>query len=96
MMLCAIWNHFYNFKKVKTPWKSDIFLESYSIQPATFSKTTLLHGCFSRFLNSTNGSKSGKASHVTCFRNINLVLHEYQKSLKLYLVNLVVVTFHCL
>ena len=27
-------------------------------------KVTLLHGCFSLFLNGTNGSKSSKASHL--------------------------------
>ena len=30
---------------------------------ATLLKVTLLHGCFSRFLNCTNGTKSHKTSH---------------------------------
>ena len=33
------------------------------LQPATLLKATLLYGCFSRFLNYTNGIKSRKASH---------------------------------
>ena len=32
------------------------------LQPATLLKLTLLHGCFSRFLNCTNGTKSCNAS----------------------------------
>ena len=31
---------------------------------ATLLKVALLHGCFSRFLNCTNGTKSRKASHM--------------------------------
>ena len=31
---------------------------------ATLLKVTLLHGCFSRFLNWTHGTKSRKTSHV--------------------------------
>ena len=34
------------------------------LQPATLLKVTLLHGCFSRFLNCTNGTKSRNASHM--------------------------------
>ena len=32
-------------------------------KPATLLKVTLLHGCFPRFSNSTNGIKSRKTSH---------------------------------
>ena len=32
------------------------------LQPATLLKLTLLHGCFLRFLNCTNGTKSLNAS----------------------------------
>ena len=31
-------------------------------------KVTLLHGCFSHFLNCTNGTKSRKASHLLYFQ----------------------------
>ena len=34
------------------------------LQPATLLKLTLLHGCFSRFLNCTNGTKSRNATHI--------------------------------
>ena len=34
------------------------------LKPATLLKVTLLHGCFSRFINRTNGTKSRKASHI--------------------------------
>ena len=34
------------------------------LQPATLLKLTFLHGCFSRFLNCTNSTKSRKASHI--------------------------------
>ena len=30
------------------------------LKPATLPKVALLHGCFSRFLNCTNGTKSRK------------------------------------
>ena len=34
-------------------------------KPATLLKLTLLHGCFSRFLNCTNGTKSRNAPHIS-------------------------------
>ena len=34
------------------------------LKPGTLLKVTLLHGCFSRFSNCTNGTKSCKASHI--------------------------------
>ena len=34
------------------------------LNPATLLKVTLLHECFSRFLNCTNGTKSRNASHL--------------------------------
>ena len=40
-------------KREKHPWRS-----------VTFSKVTLLHGSFSRFLNCKNGTKSRKASYI--------------------------------
>ena len=35
------------------------------LKPATLPKVALLHGCFSRFLNCTNGTKSRKASQIS-------------------------------
>ena len=34
------------------------------LKPATLLKLTLLHGCFSRFWNCANGTKSRNASHI--------------------------------
>ena len=36
-------------------------------QPATLLKVTLFDGCFSRFLNCANGTKSRKTSHMCCY-----------------------------
>ena len=33
------------------------------LKPTTLLKVTLFHGCFSRFLDCTNGTKSRKAPH---------------------------------
>ena len=58
-MLRAIWCHFYNFKNVKNTHGGVFLLEKLQ------AKVTLLHGCFSRFLNCTNGTKSRKALSST-------------------------------
>ena len=55
-MLCAIWYHLYNLKNAKNNQRGVIFLVKLQ-GPATKLKVTLLHGCFSRFLNCTNGTK---------------------------------------
>ena len=44
-------------------------------KPATLLKVTLLHGCFSRFLNCTNGTKSCKTSLRNLFTHANDSLH---------------------
>ena len=46
-------------KREKHSWRSVTFSK-----PATLLKLTLLHGCFSRFLNGTNGTKSCNAPHL--------------------------------
>ena len=38
------------------------------LKPATLLKLTLLHGCFSRFLNCTNGTKSRNAPHMLYYK----------------------------
>ena len=51
---------FVQFKKrEKHPWRRVNFRH----QPATLLKSTLLHGCFSGFLNCTNGTKSRNAPY---------------------------------
>ena len=65
---------FVQFKKRKKhPWRSVTFSKSAGfscrLKPAFLVKVTLLHGCFSRFVNCPNGTKSRKASYM--FRTQN-------------------------
>ena len=56
---------FLQFKKrEKHPCRSVAFSKVVGKKPATLLKVTLLHGCFSHFLNCTNGAKSRNASHI--------------------------------
>ena len=53
---------FIQFKKrEKHPWRNVNFSR---LKPATLLKLTLLHGCFSCFLNCANDIKSRNASHL--------------------------------
>ena len=63
--LCAMRNHLYNLKNVKNTHSAVLLLVN--LQPETLLKLTLFHGCFSRFLICTNGTKSRKASHLHYF-----------------------------
>ena len=58
---CAIWYHLHNLKNVKITHGGQLLG---GMLPATLLKVTLLLGCFSRFLNCTNGTKSRKAPHI--------------------------------
>ena len=58
-MGCAIWHHLNNLKNVKSTHGGVL-----SLKPATLLKLILLHGCFSRFLNCTNGTKLRNASYI--------------------------------
>ena len=51
-------------KREKHPWRSVNFRKVAGLKSATFLKSTLLHGCFSRVLNSTNGTKLRNVSHM--------------------------------
>ena len=66
---------FVQFKKrEKHQWRSVAFSKVTCFKPATLLKVTLLHRCFSRFLNCTNGTKSynyhgcltGSQNTLTC------------------------------
>ena len=46
-------------KREKHAWRNATFNKV-----AGFTTLTLIHGCFSRLLNCTNGTKSRKASHM--------------------------------
>ena len=60
-MLCTIQYHLYDLKKIeKHPWRIVTLSKVAGFWPATVLKVTLLHGCFSRFLNCTNGTKLRK------------------------------------
>ena len=54
VMRCAIWYHLYNLKNVKNTHGRVLML---------VLKLTLLHGCFSHFLNCAKGTKSCNAPH---------------------------------
>ena len=42
-----------------------IFTIQKTLKPVTLLEITLLHGCFSRFLNCKNGTKLRNASHIS-------------------------------
>ena len=67
VMLCAIWCHLYNLK-VKSTRRGVIllaFIACLLLQPATLLKVTLPNGCFSHFLNCTNGTRLRKVSYIS-------------------------------
>ena len=68
VMRSAIWYHSYNLKNVKNTHGGVLLLVKLHANPAALLKVTLLHGCFSRFLNYTNGTKPRKASQFTICR----------------------------
>ena len=45
------------------------------LQPATLVKATLLHGCFLRFLNFTNGTNSRNASQILIISAANTMYY---------------------
>ena len=61
VMRSAIWYHLHNLKNVKNTHEGVFLVKLQALNE------TLLHGCFSRFLNLTNGNKSYKASHFAQF-----------------------------
>ena len=67
VMLCAIWCHLYNLN-VKSTRRGVMllaFIACLLLQLATLLKVTLPHGCFSLFLNCTNGTRLRKVSHIS-------------------------------
>ena len=66
VMFCTIWYYLYNFKNVKNTHGGVLLLVKLQAKslPATLLKVTLLHECFSRFLNCTNSTKSPNASQI--------------------------------
>ena len=64
MMRCAIWYHLHNFKNVKNTHGGVLHLVKLQALACNSTKSKLLHECFSRFWNCTNGTKARKASHI--------------------------------
>ena len=63
-MLCAIWYHLCNLKNLKNTHGGVLLIVELQAKEWNFTKVTLLHGCFSRFLNCTNATKSRNAPHI--------------------------------
>ena len=71
-MRCAIWYHLYNLKNVKNTHGGVLLLVKLQAL-ATLLKVTLLHGCFSCFLNCTNGTKSLNPSQMKVLSKMTVV-----------------------
>ena len=62
---------FVRFKKHEKQYGGVLLLVNLHTSACNFIlKVTLLHGCFSRFLNYTNGTKLRKASHFKATRRL--------------------------
>ena len=59
VMRCAIWCHFHNLRNVENTYGRVLILVKTLVLVLK-----LLHGCFSRFLNCTNDTKSRNASYI--------------------------------
>ena len=66
-MRCAIWYHWYNLKNVKKTHGGLLLL----VNLQALVKVTLLHWCFSRFLNCLNCYKLRKASQMSLAHNFS-------------------------
>ena len=68
LFICDTLRNFAPFVQFKNHekhlWRSFTFCKVAGFEPVTLLNVTLLDGCFSRFLNCTNGTKSRKASHI--------------------------------
>ena len=81
-ILCDLISFVQFKKREKHPWRSVTFSKVAGFQPATLLKVTLLHECFSRFLNCTNGTKSSKTSHIQNFHFFIIVSDKLKSSVK--------------
>ena len=61
-------------------WRS-VNLSKVAGKPATLLKLTLLHGCFSCFLNCTNCTKSRNAPHFVAVKSLSKVIVEYNSKI---------------
>ena len=65
MMLCTIWYHLCNLKNVEKAHGGVLILVTLQTAACKCTKVTLLHRCFSRFLNCTNSTKSHKVPDIS-------------------------------
>ena len=82
------WQVFYRIAAQKTitkfPRKTEFFLVKLNsvilklLKHATLLKVTLLHGCFSRFLNCSNGSKSRNARQDFIYKSTEYFIRKQQ------------------
>ena len=56
VMFWKIWYHLYNLQNVKNTHGGVLLLVKLQAKPVTLLKVIFLYGCFSRFLNHTNGN----------------------------------------
>ena len=63
---------FVQLKNAKSTHGGVLILVKLQASDVTLLKLTLLHGCFSRFLNCTNGTKSRNASHIRSQKDFSL------------------------
>ena len=62
--LRPIWYHLYNLKNMKNTHGWVLLLVKLQASAGNFTKSSTLPVLFSYFLNCTNGTRSGKASHI--------------------------------
>ena len=72
-MLRRIWYHLYNFKNVKNTNGGVLLLVKLQAKVHNFTKSNTPPWVFSRFLNYTNGTKLGKASHIHIIKLENAI-----------------------
>ena len=77
-MLYTIWYHLHNLKNVKNSHGGMLLWVKLQAEACIFSKSNILHDCFSRFLNCANDTKSRKASHLY-FQNGSIQLQHYSQ-----------------
>ena len=64
MVLCATQYYLNNLKNVKNTQGGVLLLVKLQVIACNLIKVTLFYGCFSRFLNSTNGTKSHNTPYI--------------------------------
>ena len=74
--LCTTWYYLDNLKKVKNTHGVVLLLVKMQVYACNFTKVTIPHACFSRFLTFTNDTNLHKASQILT-RNSNLKLKLY-------------------